>query len=139
MSDTHPAVLARENSNKFTMAGDRESWLDLFAEDAFLSNPVGRSPFDPKGEGFRGKAGLKRYWDTVLGRTKLTIVATQQLVSDNTCACVLRTTSDFGGGATTTMDQIGIYEVNEDGKLVSVKVYWDWDALLAQVKELGLG
>lgn len=139
MSDTHPAVLARENSAKFTMAGDRESWLDLFAEDAFLANPVGRSPFDPKGEGFRGKAGLKRYWDTVFARAKLTIVATQQLVSDNTCAVVLRTTSDFGDGATTTMDQIGIYEVNDDGKLVSVKVYWDWDALLAQVKELELG
>ena len=139
MSDIHPAVLARENSGKFTMAGDRESWLGLFAEDAFLANPVGRSPFDPKGEGFRGKAALKRYWDTVLGRTKLTIVVTQQLVSDNACACVLRTTSDFGDGATTTMDQIGIYEVNDDGKLVSVKVYWDWDALLAQVKELGLG
>jgi steroid delta-isomerase len=139
MSETHPAVLARENSGKFTMAGDRESWLGLFVEDAFLANPVGRSPFDPKGEGFRGKAGLKRYWDTVLGRTKLTIVVKQQLVSDNACACVLETTIDFGGGATATVDSIGIYEVNDDGKLVSVKVYWDWDALLAQVKELGLG
>jgi len=139
MSDTHPAVLARENSNKFTMAGDRESWLGLFAEDAFLANPVGKSPFDPKGEGYKGKAGLKRYWDTVFARTKLTIVVTQQLVSDNICAVVLRTTNDFGGGATTEMDQIGIYEVNDDGKLISVKVYWDWDALLEQVKKLGLG
>ena len=139
MSDTHPAVLARENSNKFTMAGDRESWLGLFAEDAFLANPVGKSPFDPTGEGFRGKAELKRYWDTVFARTKLTIVVTQQLVSDNICAVVLRTTNDFGGGATTEMDQIGIYEVNDDGKLISVKVYWDWDALLEQVKKLGLG
>jgi len=139
MSDTHPAVLARENSNRFTMAGDRESWLGLFAEDGFYASPVGKSPFDPTGEGFRGKAALKRYWDTVIAKTKLTIVATQQLVSGNTCAVVLRTTNDFGDGATTTMDQIGIYEVNDDGKLVSVKVYWDWDALLAQVKEKGLG
>ena len=139
MSDTHPAVLARENSNRFTMAGDRESWLGLFADDAFLANPVGKSPFDPKGEGYRGKAGLKRFWDTVLGKTKLSIVVKQQLVSDNACAVVVETTSEFGDGATTTVDSIGIYEVNDDGKLVSVKVYWDWDALLAQVKAMGLG
>ena len=139
MSDTHPAVLASESSAKFIMAGDRESWLGLYAENAFLANPVGKSPFDPSGEGFQGKAGVKRYWDTVIGKAGFSIVATRRIECDNICAAVLRVTIDFGDGAKTTIDQIGIYEVNGDGKLVSVKVYWDWDALLAQVKELGLG
>ena len=139
MSDTHPAVLASENSAKFTMAGDRESWLALFAEDAFLANPVGKSPFDPKGEGFRGRADIKRFWDTVVAKANPTIVASQRIACDNRCAAVLQLTNDFGGGMKTTIDQVAIYEVNDDGKLISMKVYWDWDGLLAQIKELGLG
>jgi len=139
MSDAHPAVLASENSAKFTMAGDRESWLALFAEDAFLASPVGKSPFDPKGEGFRGRADIKRFWDTVVAKANPTIVASQRIACDNQCAAVLQLTNDFGGGMKTTIDQVAIYEVNDDGKLISMKVYWDWDGLLAQIKELGLG
>jgi len=139
MSDTHPAVLASENAAKFAMAGDRDSWLDLYAEDAILANPVGKSPFNPKGEGFRGKAEIKRYWDTVIGKANLTIVASQRIVCGNTCAAVLQVTNDFGGGMKATMDQIAIYEVNDDGKLISVKHYWDWDKFMAQIKELGAG
>jgi hypothetical protein len=34
---------------------------------------------------------------------------------------------------------VGIYEVNEDGKISSLRVYWDWDQLAGQLKELGFG
>ena len=40
---THPAVLASQNSAQHAMAGDKEAWLSLFAEDAFLQDPVGPS------------------------------------------------------------------------------------------------
>ena len=30
-------------------AGDREGWLNLFTEDAFVQDPIGPSAFDPEG------------------------------------------------------------------------------------------
>ena len=59
---THPAVLASMNSAKFAMAGDKQSWLSLFDDDAFLADPVGPSPFDPSGNGQRGKAAIEGFW-----------------------------------------------------------------------------
>jgi steroid delta-isomerase len=135
---THPAVLASINSAKYAMASDKQSWLGLFDDDAFLADPVGPSPFDKSGQGQRGKAAIEGFWDKAIGRAKLTIVASQRIPCANTCAAVLRVTNDLGGGKQTIVDMVGIYEVNEAGKLTSLKVHWSWDQLTAQLKELGM-
>jgi steroid delta-isomerase len=49
MTDIHPAVAASINSAKFAMARDKASWLALFAEDAFLADPVGPVALRPEG------------------------------------------------------------------------------------------
>ncbi len=139
MSKPHPAVTASENSAKFAMAKDKESWLGLFAENAFLADPVGKSMLDPEGQGHRGKAAIERFWDNVIAKANLTLVASQRIACENTCVAVLRATNDLGGGVETVVDMVGLYDVNEDGKLRSLKVYWDFNKLLAQLKELGIG
>ena len=138
MSKAHPAVTASENSAKFAMAKDKESWLGLFAEDAFLADPVGKSMLDPDGEGHQGKAAIERFWDNVIAKANLTLVASQRIPCDNTCVAVLQATNDLGG-IKTVVDMVGLYEVNENGKLSSLKVYWDFSELMAQLKEHGIG
>ena len=132
------AVAASENSAKHAMAGDKAAWLDLFADDAFLADPVGKSPMDPEGKGYQGKAGIETFWDRAIGRANLTIVASQRIPCANACAAVLHVTNDLGGGKKTVVDMVGIYEVNEAGKLVSLNVYWSWDQLAGQLAEQGL-
>ena len=138
MSKAHPAVTASENSAKFAMAKDKESWLGLFAEDAFLADPVGKSMLDPDGKGHQGKAAIERFWDNVIAKANLTLVASQRIPCDNTCVAVLQATNDLGG-IKTVIDMVGLYEVNEEGKLSSLKVYWDFSELMAQLKEHGIG
>ena len=138
MSKAHPAVTASENSAKFAMAKDKESWLGLFAEDAFLADPVGKSMLDPDGKGHQGKAAIERFWDNVIAKANLTLVASQRIPCDNTCVAVLQVTNDLGG-IKTVVNMVGLYEVNEDGKLNSLKVYWDFSELTAQLKEHGIG
>ena len=128
------AVLASQNSARFAMAGDKEGWLGLFADDAFLADPAGRSPLDPEGKGYQGKAAIEGFWDKVIGRATLDIQASQRIPCDQACAAVLHVTNDLGGGKSTKVDMVGIYEVNDEGKLVSLKVYWDFNALMAQVQ-----
>lgn len=139
MSKAHPAVTASENSAKFAMAKDKELWLGLFAEDALLADPVGKSMLDPEGNGHRGKEAIERFWDNVIAKANLTLVASQRIACDNTCVAVLQATNDLGSGIETVVDMVGLYEVNQDGKLSSLKVYWDFNKLLAQLKELGIG
>lgn len=139
MSEIHPALAASMNSAKFAMARDKESWLALFADDAYLADPVGPSPFDPKGEGYVGKANVERFWKNAIARSNLTIEAIQRIPCGNACAAVLKVTNDLGGGKKTIVDMIGIYEVNAEGKIQSMKVYWSWDELAKQLEELGIG
>ena len=139
MTEPHPAVLASENSAKYAMAGDKAAWVALFAEDAFLADPVGPSPFDPKGEGFSGKAGVEKFWDKAIGPSTLNIKATSRIPCANVCAAHMTVTNDLGRGKSTVTEMIGIYEVNEEGLLSSLKVYWSFPALAKQLKELGFG
>ena len=138
MTHEHAAVRASEESAKHATAGDKASWLSLFAEDAFLQDPVGTSPLDPEGRGYSGKKDIERFWDHVIARAKLKIVASQRIACANTCAAVLQVTNDMGDGKHTVVDMVGIYEVDDQGKLSSLKVYWDWNQLVSQLQDLAV-
>lgn len=60
------AIQANIQSITLAMKGDREGWLALYADDAVVKDPVGKSPFDTSGEGHKGKAGIAKFWDTVI-------------------------------------------------------------------------
>lgn len=139
MTEVHPAVTASERSAKYAMAKDKASWLGLFADDAYLADPVGKSMLDPEGHGHQGKAAIERFWDNVISKANLTLVASQRIACDNTCVAVLQATNDLGGGIKTVVDMVGLYEVDDDGKLSSLKVYWDFGKLMTQLKSLGVG
>jgi ketosteroid isomerase-like protein len=55
---THPAAQANMDSIRLMMAKDKAAWLDLYADDAIVSDPVGKSPFDLEGNGHIGKAAI---------------------------------------------------------------------------------
>ena len=135
----HPAVQANMNSIKYAMAGDKEAWLALYTDDAVVADPVGVSPFDPVGEGHRGKAAIEALWDAVIGPSNVTITPHKRYPSgSNTCAVPQTAVNDLGNGINTTVDMVAVYEVNDEGKITSMKAYWSWDEMTAQLKELGL-
>ena len=62
MTEDHPALLAARRSWKAAMAGDREAWLGLMAEDVVVEDPIGTAPTNPSGEGVRGKEALAAFF-----------------------------------------------------------------------------
>ena len=48
----HPAHAAGRCSREAVLA--RAAWLEVFADDAIVEDPIGPSAFDPKGKGHRG-------------------------------------------------------------------------------------
>jgi ketosteroid isomerase-like protein len=130
MADDHPARVAGERSRAAVARGAREEWLELFADDAVLEDPIGVSPLDPTGRGHRGKAALAAFWDHVIARVPGTRVAfdyhTQYAVGDE-CACVGSLTNHFPNGASFRVEGVFVYRVNAAGKLVSLRTYWEHD------------
>jgi hypothetical protein len=134
---SHLALQANINSVTRAMNSDREGWLALYADDAVVRDPVGISPFDATGQGHRGKEAIARFYDTVIGPSRLTIKVHKRIPS-GTHACAVHQTAinDMGKGKT-EVDMIAIYQVNDEGKITEMSAYWSWAEMEAQLKQLG--
>ena len=62
-------------SRDYAVAKDKENWLALFAKDALVQDPIGKSPLDPEGNGHKGIAAIEKFYDTVIanGNIEFTI------------------------------------------------------------------
>lgn len=141
MSDTiHPAVLANMNSVKYVMEKNREAWLALYRDDATVADPVGKSPFDPEGKGHVGKEAIAAFYDNVIGPSTAVITPGERTPSgDHWCAVPMVAESDMGNGHSTRVEMICIYEVDDNGLIVSMRAFWDWSEMERQLKEIGFG
>lgn len=140
MTDTiHPAVLANMNSIKYAMAKDKQAWLALYRDDAILRDPVGVSPLDPTGLGHHGKEAIAGFWDTVIANANLTLTPGLRCPSGKfNCAVPMRAENNMAEGMVTTVDMIAVYQVDENGLIVTMDAYWDWNVMEQQLKQLGL-
>ncbi len=135
MNDDTLAIRAHRQSIANAQAGNREKWLSLFADDAVVHDPVGPSEHDPKGEGFHGKERIGAFWDLMIGPGELTIVSHRRIpCGEHVVACDITATNTIGGFKT-AIEMIAIYEVNDAGKVKSLKAYWDVDKVAQQVAE----
>lgn len=130
MSQDHPARIAGEKSRSAVSRGAREEWLALWADDASVEDPIGVSPIDPTGQGFRGRQAIAGFWDTVIRRdpdARITFDYHTQYCVGSECACVGTLTNHFPDGSSFTVEGVFVYKVNDEGKLVSLRTYWEFD------------
>ena len=137
MPATNAAIQANINSLKLVMTGKKDAWLDLFAENAVVHDPVGPSAHDPEGKGFQGRARISEFWDMMIATGDLNIVPHKRIAVGNNIACVIMTACNNVGGMKVHIEMVAIYEVNAAGKVISLKVYWDVDSLGEQMKAFG--
>lgn len=107
-------------------AHDREGWLDLFADDAVVEDPVGVSPFDPTGRGHRGKAAIGAFYDNIVahaGDMAYTIHASYPCGEE--CANVWTARFSQPDGTVSESPMVTVYKSNAEGKLVSLRAFWD--------------
>jgi ketosteroid isomerase-like protein len=126
MTTTNAAQQASFNSIKYVKAKNKAAWLDLYADDAVIQDPVGVSPIDPTGQGHRGKEAIGRFWDTVAGAGDLSFEVRESYPAGDECANVATLTNRMPGGIEIKVDLVAVYRVNTAGKLVSLKAYWDF-------------
>jgi len=133
-NDEHPARTASQRSYTAVAQGDLAEWLTVYAEDAVLEDPVGPSMFDPEGRGHRGHEGITAFWNLAIAPiAKFEFEITDSFANpgSNTCANVGRIRTSFADGSHTTTELIMVYVVNDDGRVASMKAFWEPERTMA--------
>jgi ketosteroid isomerase-like protein len=122
--------LAGQRSRAAAIARDKAAWLDVFAEDAVVEDPIGPSHFDPEGKGHRGKEAIAAFFDMAIAPSELEFHFEDTFICGNEEAKVghiLITASGFRVKA----EGVFTYRVNEDGKITALRAYWEMDRAAA--------
>lgn len=133
-NDPHPARTASQRSYSAVARGDLAEWLTVYAEDCVLEDPVGPSMFDPEGRGHHGHDGLRAFWERAIApidRFEFTILDSFANPGSNTCANIGRIRTSFADGSHTTTDLIMVYVVHDDGRVASMKAFWEPERTMA--------
>ena len=125
-----PARLASIESMQLAMAGDAERWLALFAEDAILQDPYGVSPMDPSGQGRVGKEQIAKFSSAFIKPDSIRFEIRQTITSGHACVNVGTIFAKRPGGSVGWNEVVNVYEVDDVGKIVLLRAYWDFDANL---------
>jgi steroid delta-isomerase len=133
MTDS-PAHRAGRCSRKAVMAKDKQAWLDVFADDAIVEDPIGPSAFDPEGKGHRGRDAISAFWDKTIANTdkiEFNFRDTYQCGNEEANVGNIVTTI---GGHQITAEGVFTYKVNDEGKLVALRAFWEMDRAMATAR-----
>lgn len=133
MNTAHPAVVAARTAMTAVSAGDRDAWLDCYADDAVLHDPVGGSPLDPDGSGVRGRDALARFWEQAVAANQIRFDVSAVHAAGPEAAVVATATTRFPHGAVVEHDGVFVYTVDDDGRILSLRAYWDVQRFLSSL------
>jgi steroid delta-isomerase len=126
---SHPARDASLASMRAVEAGDREAWLALFAPDAVVEDPIGASPMDPSGQGHRSPEAIAAFWDSMIGPNQVRFRIERSHAAGSEVANVGTITTTMGDGTVVHTDLVITYRVDDDGKVLALRAYWELDKL----------
>ena len=127
-----PAELAFERHVAAVQSGDRAAFLANFAENALVEDPVGPSPLDPSGEGHRGHSAIGKFWDLMIGPGSVRFEIDRAYACGEEIANVGTIYNVIPDGAgEIAADGVFVYRVDSEGKIVSLKAYWDYAKTMA--------
>jgi len=124
MSETHPAIIAAQNSWRCVQTDDKEGWLDLMADEICIEDPIGESMTNPTGKGVRGKAAVSDFYDSFIGPSTLVVDVHESCAAGNESAHVLTLNTTLPNGVTTRIRGIFTYNLNGAGKITNLRGYW---------------
>ena len=97
---------------------DKDAVLDLFRPDAEWHDPVGAPPHV-------GHVGIGAFWDTTHAMADSIALEPRQIVVAGDEGVMVFEIHAATAGGTMIIDAIEIFTVDDDGKIVLLKAYWD--------------
>src|SRR3954469_22819656 len=107
-----------ETSLRLTKGRDRAGWLALFAPDAFVEDPVG-------GKQHRGIDAITEFYDSTISTVEeFDYEIERSYLCGAEVAFVIRF-AIVAAGTKLDMDVVNIYAASDDGRLRSLRSFWD--------------
>ena len=139
MKENNRAYQAAIKSREYVHNGDKEGWLALFAEQGCIEDPIGVSMLDASGNGHATPEQREAFWDNTIAMSKTHITILQSFtVADNECANVLQLDVEItmnGNVFTQQVNGVFTYKVDDDGKILALRGYWEFEEALATLQE----
>jgi len=132
-TEEHPARAASKRSIAAVKAKRKEDWLALFASDAVIEDPVGRSPIDPCGSGHRGATAISKFWDNQIAANDIHFEVRESYAAGSEVANVGTISISMPNGMKARCDGVFTYRVNDAGKIVSLRAHWEFEKMLATI------
>ena len=99
---------------------DRESWLDLFDEDASIEDPAGSLPYRSNDPGH----GLKDFYDAFIAHSNIAFASEYDYVCDRSVVRDGTILLEIGDGQPLHIPVFLRYEVAKSGKISNMQAYW---------------
>ncbi|MDB9907907.1 hypothetical protein OAD39_00960 [Gammaproteobacteria bacterium] len=122
-------------SRDYAVAKDKENWLALFAKDALVQDPIGKSPLDPEGNGHKGIAAIEKFYDTVIANGNIEFTIIESIPCANECANYAQIVNLVGDIKIETKMMV-IYRINSNDKIESLRAFWDYQKMEKQLNEM---
>ncbi len=107
-------------------ANDRQRWLDLFEDDAFVQDPVGVSRMDPAGNGHHGKAAIAAFYDLFKQTMKqLDFTMHKSMLCGDEVAAYITLHIATHDGQKFDVDVLNVYKASKNGKIASLRSFWE--------------
>jgi steroid delta-isomerase len=111
-----------------TRAMDAQAWVSTFAADAISNDPVGAPPTS-------GHDALRQFFDGIVGAfEKVGLFEDQVFVSGNEAAVKWTGRGTGKNGREITFEGIDVFEVNDEGKIQTIRAYWNPAAMMAELQ-----
>jgi ketosteroid isomerase-like protein len=102
----------------------KEEWLALMADDVCIEDPIGVSPLDPIGKGHCGKQAVRAFWERTIAPNQIRIEVARSFCAGQESAHLMTLTMTNPNGASAVVTGIFSYRVNDAGKLVALRGWW---------------
>ncbi|MBM4265577.1 MAG: nuclear transport factor 2 family protein [Deltaproteobacteria bacterium] len=129
MAAEHPARAAARRSMDAVHAKDRAAWLDNFADEAIIEDPIGVSPLCPDGKGHRGKEAIARFWDSIIAPNRVLFEMRESHACGDECANVGTITTVLADGSVSRVAGVFTYRVDAAGKVQALRAYWEFERM----------
>jgi hypothetical protein len=113
-------------------AHDRAAWVELFAPDARIEDPVGSRPH-------RGRAQIARFYDTFIGPRHITFHRHHDIVSGSTVVRDLTLEVRMSPSVTMLIPAILRYDLDESLRIDRLQAHWELPAMMWQFVRSGAG
>ncbi|GAA2342996.1 nuclear transport factor 2 family protein [Saccharopolyspora halophila] len=133
--EAHPARDAAFASISAVARGAKQEWLDLFANEAVVEDPVGPSAFDPDGKGHHGDEGISAFWDLAISQAeRIEFHIDDSFACGNEVANTGRIVTTLPDGNAMTAEGVFSYRVDGSGKILAIRAFWEFDRAMATLR-----